>query len=344
MLRARRGDAAFLAAGLLATAAQVLLLRELMTDVAGDETAVGIGLAAWFAGVGAGAALARRSARARHPAASLAALAVLPVVGIVLGRLLRAALAPDPGELPGLALTLGLALATLAPAGAAVGTAFTALAAGTQRGRPGLAVARLYVVESLGSLAGGLLVTWLAGVHLLPLRLAALTGAAAGALALAGLAQDRRALVLASLLCAAALLCASPLDRWSEAVRFSGVAGGVPLVASADTPYQHLAVGGEAVRHLYASGQYAASFPDPYAAETLGNLVALLAPSPRRVLLAGGVERGLVPVLLRHGVDHLTLLEPDAGALAFLEPMLPQEDRAALRDRRVRVAASDPRA
>ncbi|HEX9187595.1 MAG TPA: hypothetical protein VGB87_11010, partial [Vicinamibacteria bacterium] len=52
--------AAFLAAGLLATAAQVLLLRELVVDAAGDEAAIGIGLAAWLLGIALGAAAARR--------------------------------------------------------------------------------------------------------------------------------------------------------------------------------------------------------------------------------------------------------------------------------------------
>ena len=344
MVSGHRRDAAFLAAGLLATAAQVLLLRELVVDVAGDETAVGVGLGAWFAGIAGGAVVSRRRAGPAGAAASLAALAALPSLSILLGRLLRAVLAPGAGELPGIGLTLVLAAATLAPAGAAVGSAFTRLAATASAGRPEQGVTRLYVVESLGSLAGGLLVTWFAGVHLLPLRLAALVGLVSAALTLAGLPERRRVPACATALCVATLAAAGPLDRWSEAVRFAATAGGVPLLASTDTPYQHLSVGGGDVRHLYASGQYVASFPDPYAAETLGHLVALLAPSPRRMLLIGGAERGLVPVLLRHGPERLTVLEPDPGALVFLGPWLPAVDRAALRDPRVRVIAGDPRA
>jgi hypothetical protein len=190
--------AAFLAAGLAATAAQVLLLRELVVDVAGDEAAIGVGLAAWLIGIGAGAALARRwrggandmPASVRLAGLGLAALAVLPPAAILLGRVLRGRLLSNAGELPGLGLTLLLGLATLLPCGAAVGWTFTTLASAASRfWRGGEAVARLYVVESLGSLAGGLAVTLLAG-RLLPLRLSAFVGLAA---ALAASASASRA-------------------------------------------------------------------------------------------------------------------------------------------------------
>src|SRR5512141_3254681 len=89
------GHLAFLAAGLIATAAQVLLLRELVVDVAGDEAAIGVGLAAWLTGIALGATLARprgAAAEARAPAAigrnagrGLAALALLPPLAILTG-------------------------------------------------------------------------------------------------------------------------------------------------------------------------------------------------------------------------------------------------------------------
>ncbi len=358
------GHAAFLAAGLTATAAQVLLLRELVVDVAGDETAIGVGLAAWLLGIAIGASVARsRLVRTARPAVAhapdagpaLGALALSPPLAIVAGRLLLRGLSPGAGELPGLGVTVLLGLATLLPCGTLVGWAFTTLATAAARTRrSGEALTRLYVVESLGSLAGGLATTLLAG-RLLPLVLSALVGLLAALVALgdglrrAEAERRRRALigrwplVAAAGLCAALAAGAGPLDAHSERARFAGMAPGLPLLASLDTPYQHLALGGGEVRHLYASGQYAASFPDPYTAENLGQLVALLAPRPARVLMLGGAERGLLPVLLRHPVAQLTLLEPDGAALGFLSRQLPASDRAALADPRVRVVHDDPR-
>jgi spermidine synthase len=346
--------AAFFAAGLLATGSQVLLLRELVVDAAGDEAAIGVGLAAWLLGIAVGASFLRRRLR-RRPAASaspaaavgLAFLALAPTMGMITGRLLRRALAPDAGELPGLDLSLATAAATLAPPGAAVGFAFTALAAAASRlWSAGEGIARLYVAESLGSLAGGGLVTLVVAVSVPPLPLAALVGVLGSLLVLLATRSGvvARPLPVAAVAAALGLLVvAGRLDRYTEALRFTGIAPGIPLQATVDTPYQHLDLGGDETQHVYASGQYASSFPDPWSAESLGHLVALLAPEPRRVLLLGGWERGLVPVLLRHPVEELFVVEPDERAFAFLVPRLPEADRAALRDRRVRVVHDDPR-
>ena len=189
--------------------------------------------------------------------------------------------------------------------------------------------------------------TLLAGAWLPPFRLSALLGAAGALLALAavrgGAVAGPRSHAGAAVACLALAAAAPALDGRTERARFAGTAPGLPLRGASDTPYQHLALGGDDVLHLYASGQYVSSFPDPYAAESLGNLLALLAPRPRSVLLVGGVERGLVPVLLRHPVEKLVVVEPDQAAFAFLLARLPEADRAALRDPRVRVVHADPR-
>jgi spermidine synthase len=350
MTRGLTTHAAFLAAGLAATAAQVVLLRELVVDVAGDEAAIGVGLAAWLVGIAAGASLARRrraSLAARDAAAGLALLGLLPVLGVLGGRILRHALAPGPGELPGVGLALALAAATLAPPGAAVGWTFTALAGAASRiWQAGEGIARLYVTESIGSLLGGVLVTLLAGPVLSPLLLVSLVGLGACSLSAAasrsGIVTTRPPIVAAA--GALALVAVSgPLDRWSEAARFAGTAPGVPLRAAVDTPYQHVDLGGSEVTDVYTSGQYAGSFPDPWGAESLGNLVSVLTPEPGSVLLVGGWERGLVPVLLRHPVRELILLEPDARLFDFLRARLPEADRRALADPRVLVVHDDPR-
>ena len=84
--------------------------------------------------------------------------------------------------------------------------------------RGGEAVARLYVVESLGSLAGGVAVTLLAG-RLLPLRLSALVGLVAALVALGGGLRLHAALAAAR-------------ERWCErwplvaAAALSAAAGG----------------------------------------------------------------------------------------------------------------------
>jgi spermidine synthase len=337
---------AFAAAGFAATAAQVLLLRELLVCAAGDEAAIGAGLSAWLLGITLGAtALRRAGPRAGAPAATLLALlATAGGAGIVALRLLRTLAAPPPGELPGLGLVLLLAAATLLPAGALVGASFSALAACGARSLPAAtALARLYVAESLGSLLAGAAASLLVGTLLPPLPAALLAGLSATLLLAASGLPGRRAALLGAALLGVAATVSRSLDDATERLRFAALAPGAPLVAVRDTPHAHLALGGGAPLHLYEGGAYSASFPDPWSAETLAHLAASLSPSPRRVLALGAIERGALRFLLRHSPARVDLVVPDPRAFAFTRDRLPAEDRLALSDPRVRILAGDPR-
>ncbi|HQR68508.1 MAG TPA: hypothetical protein PLB02_14055, partial [Thermoanaerobaculia bacterium] len=72
---------ALVAAGFAATAAQVLLLRELLVSAAGDEAAIGTGLAAWLLGIALGALAARRSSPERLPRLGAPLLSLLALAG-----------------------------------------------------------------------------------------------------------------------------------------------------------------------------------------------------------------------------------------------------------------------
>jgi spermidine synthase len=336
----------FFAAGALATASQVLLLRELIVGLGGDEAGMGLGLASWLAGIAVGAWVARRGGHGS--VAGIGVLALALPGGIATARLLRLALAPAPGELPGLGLGLALAAAAMLPSGAAVGWTFTALASGAARAWPeGVAIARLYVFESAGSLVGGLAATFILVPSILPLRAALLAGGAACALAWPaarrGLVAGRIALLSAAAVLAAAMPFAARIEQATLSARFRGAAPGVELADSVETPYQHLDLGGQDVRYLYAGGQYTSSFPDPTASETAAHMLATLCERPRRVLAFGGIERGVLRFLLRHPVESVVLVEPDSRALAFVSRHLPSEDREALGDPRVRIVGDDPR-
>jgi spermidine synthase len=352
--RHNRLTALFFAAGGLALTVQVSLLRELMVDLQGDETAVGLGLAAWLAGITAGAMAARRLVR-DHPqwwaVMGFALLAVGGPLEVVVGRLGRWVLAPPPGELLPLGSALLLALLVLAPAGSLVGLTFTALAATAHRAgwRAGQGIAWLYVLESLGSLAGGVAVTFIIVPLLEPLGglfLAAGVWLVIGSGAVSGgLVSGRWALLILGVGLA---LFAIPglsgrLDEATIETRFRGLAPGIPLAAWTDTPYQHLAIGGDSLRHLYSGGQYAGSFPDPAEHEAAAHRLACLAPQPSRVLLIGGGAHGLLRHLLRHPIERIDVVEIDQRALELTRGYLAPEDAAALNDPRVRIVSDDPR-
>lgn len=316
-------------------------------SAAGDEAAIGTGLAAWLLGVALGAASRRRRASRATSTSAMTLVVLLATAGasgICVLRLLRALAAPAAGELPGLGLVLVLSAASLLPAGALVGASFAELAAaGAERLPAESALARLYVVESIGSLLSGVAVSLLVGTLLPPLPAALLAGLLSTLLlASSGLPGRRVAFGAAALLGGAALF-SGPLDDATEKVRFAGLAPGVPLVAVRDTPYAHLALGGGAPLDLWESGAFAASFPDPFASETLAHLSASLVAAPRRVLALGAVERGPLRFLLLHGPGRVTLVESDPRAFSFVRDRLGPDDLRALLDPRVTVVEDDPR-
>jgi len=338
---------AFLAAGFAATAAQVLLLRDLLVAAAGDEASIGAGLFAWLLGITLGARAVRRLEAprlARLASPLLAALAVAGGLGVAALRLLRLAVAPPTGELPGLGIALLLAGGTLLPAGALVGSSFAALAAFAAGNRPpGAALTRLYVFESLGSLCAGVAASLTVGTLFPPLPAALVAGLAGAALLAASALPDRRPALATLLVLAAALSSARALDDATERARFAALAPGAPLAAVRDTPHAHLALGGHGPYHLWESGAFSASFPDPFASETLAHLVASLAASPRRVLAVSAVARGPLRFLLLHGPESVDLVEPDPPALELVRGRLAPADRHALSDPRVHVVPDDLR-
>jgi spermidine synthase len=344
----------FFAAGALALATQVYLLRELIVALQGDETAIGLGLGAWLAGIALGGAAGRRLGKGRPGRWAGVGLALLAVAGpgaTILARLGRLVLAPPSGELLSLGPEVLLAVVALAPPGFLIGATFATLAASAaQAGWPaGKGIARLYVLESLGSLVAGVAVTFLLIPFVSPLSGAC---AAAGVCLLAALPASRsRAVsgrlahpVLALLLIAGSLPpVASPLEEATVRKRFEGLVPGVPLVDWGDTPYQHVSIAGDSTRHLYLGGQYAGSFPDPVEDESLAHQWASLAPAPTRTLVLGGGYPGYLPYLLRHPVDKIDWVSIDHGALGLVRRYLPLGDVELLDHHRLNLVEADPR-
>lgn len=349
--------------GAFATVAQVVLLREVMVVLVGTELSLAVSLAAWLAGVGAGAAIGGRWAeRSSAPAAAvaLAAMAFVAIVAAaaVLIRLTRVVLGVEPGVVVGPGPAALLCLAALTPAALGTGLSFAPLAAAARgpardaRAAPRRAAAAVYAVEGAGAVAGGLVFTLaVAGrvPSLVALGAAGAFLAAAGAAAL--LADRRRAWAAACAAVAAVWLAGLAAGGWSRlddataAARWRSAAAVGRLVAAVESPYQRL----ELARHedqydLYSNGAPLLSFPDPWAREApIHVAMAQLARRPRRVLLLGGGVADRVAAALAHepaAVDYVAL---DPAEIAIVAPVLPDRDRRVLRDRRVRVVEADGR-
>ncbi len=350
----------FVLIGAFSLAAQAILFREYLVVHHGNELAVGLFYASWFAWIalGAAAVLARRSwlnALADRFAGLLALYPVALLVQILLIRSLRQLAGVPPAEpFPPGSLALWTALSN-APVSLTTGLLFPAGCAAVHKGQSQLgaaaAVTRLYVLEALGAFFGGLLIT-AALARLVPpveIGLGAAMLLCAGGLWLAARARRRHEALLHGLvLVAAAVGLFTPLGerlgRSSIERRFSALLPEATLIASRDTPYQNAAVArrGEQLL-LLSNGRIVASFPDEQLEAMRAALLMSQPRSARRVLLLGSGAQGLARQMLAYPLERLTYVEPDQTAYRLAEPHLPEAERQAMADPRVRVAFTDGR-
>ncbi len=225
------------AIGFSATITQLVLMRELLCVLAGNELILGVILGNWFLLTGLGAALGRTAGTLRRPLGVLTAaqvlVALLPAASVVALRMLRDSLfirgseiGPAGSAVASLALlgpycvvsgyVLTLACGIAGGGNAACGRQDLGRADGVRRAASGAwgvqAIGRVYAWDVLGGIAGGLAFTFLL-VHVMS-DLAALYVPAAANLALAAALSLR-------------------LRRWAWAAAAGVVAAGAAVAVAA---------------------------------------------------------------------------------------------------------------
>ncbi len=346
---AQRG--ALCALGFFALAAQTLLIRAFLTEFEGHEFALALFFGSWLAWLAVGALLGR------WRAACLDALAARLSFGLLLylpAFLLQYWLLLHARSLTGVAAyeafpwlpMLGLGALANAPVSAVTGFLFTLACRA-----PGLAVARVYVWEALGSAAGGIGVTlWLAAGYT---EEGAFALCAALLLALAALQAApgwRSVLAVASVVLVSMIgqgygtdwQRAHDLARWSRLLPAEAFRGAFSTPQArylhGETHGQYLFTAGAGVVETYPN--------DEPAAQRVALLLAQKS-AARRVLLIGPDSLAIARrLLLVPQIERVVWLHPDPAyplrALAKLPDNLvpdparfvaPAEDvRAYLRD------------
>ena len=146
--------------GFIATAVQVLMLREITSVFGGNELMMGWTLGIWMLMTGTGAFLGRKNMNPglalRLLRSMILLLGVIPILMVLLMTWIRNSMFP-----PGIAINpvyfLIILFTLLAPAGILSGLAFSTMVHRAQPLKNG--IIRVYAFESAGSLAGGLVVS-----------------------------------------------------------------------------------------------------------------------------------------------------------------------------------------
>lgn len=330
-----------LAAGLIAIVAQSLIIRELVIAFLGNELVIGVTLGGWLLWTGIGSAtLGRLGEKARTPANCLAggliALAVfLPLTFFAAGHA-RAIAGLEGGEIAGPIPIIVACLTLLCPLCLANGLIFPTLCrAVSSRLKRDAAVARVYVWEAIGSVAGGVLFT------VLVIRLAqphlAVVGCSALALLAARHIRERATRILIAVV-------------WLAAACVAAAAVGIGVHSETVGEHINTIYGRTSVRvheetvSVFQNGMLSATYPSVGTSESLVHVALLQVDAPRRVLLVGGLS-GTAGEALRYEDVEVDILELDPDAVDFVRgrtPRLPRLDQA-LRRGRARIVFEDGR-
>lgn len=354
---APRACFSLLSVGALAQLAQLLLTRELMVQLDGDELAIGLMLAAWLLWVGAGAALARAVPRPTDArwcgGAVVGAVLSLPVV-LVCVRLARPLFHTPPGAPLSLLDSAVLALAACFLPCVCLGMLFPLLVT-----RSGLPAAKVFAWEALGALLGGAAFVFVLVGRLTPVAIASAAGLL-GIVAMTWLqgparrfgrpadqARPRRApgralagVAVAGLTVATA--AGAWVDGWAEAVRWRRLLPGFMLEATRESPYGRYAVLGSAGQvSLFLDGRLVCDAPDTHAAGVAVHTTLLQHAHPATVLLIAQDAYGAVRAARRHHPERVDCVVLERVPLDLLARFADLDRSAGGPDGNVRIVEGD---
>lgn len=326
--------------GLVAIAAQTLLFREFITAFEGNDISIGLFFASWFLWVGLGAVLVRRwdrfaEALLRH----IELLFLLYIPAFVLQLLLIL----QVRELAGIASYSLLAIQTMvlwsmavnAPVSLVTGVLFPVACRWVEQTNA-FPVSRVYVLEAVGSFAGGLAVTALLAWHV-PTAQVSLVLAFVLAVPVVGvsvLSSTRSrwiavALSLATLTCASSILLTKADDvlvrqlqeaKWSRLLPREALHGAF-LTAQAEYLYGQYAGQWIAMRE----GSVCEALPNE---EEAGQTVATVLcqnPQAKRILVIGSGLAMCNRLLMLPQIEHVAWAHPDTEYAGRLLEILPSE-------------------
>lgn len=350
--------------------AEIVLLRELLMAFQGNELSIGVILANWLLMESAGAHfLGRRISRAKRKLGLFILVTVLFtiffVAAIYATRIFRDFLPLMPGEGVGILTMFAVSFVVLLPVSLLHGALFTSgcqlyfLYTSTAKRTGNLSafsIARVYIYETLGTIAGGVILTFILipWLHAINIALAtAMTNFVICILLLQpfrkGSKQPVRLIPAAALLLllsgaiylvagsGAGRLHMSSLERqWKDH----------QLLYHEQSQYGSISVTERGQEYtFYADGTPILSSPNPdlVYVEEFAHFPMLFHPNPKKVAVLSGGAGGVISEILKHPVSRIDYAEVD--------PMLPEVIRqfptplteSELNDPRVHITEADSR-
>ncbi len=321
--------------GFLSISIQILLLREFCSQFYGNEVVIGFVLGSWLLWGSLGSLLA---SRLKLPLSSLPwlfhlslFLAIIIFSGLRLSRFIWGA---DFGESMGIGPAFFSALFCCAFLSFPFGLLFF-LNVKSLNGD----ISFVYIWESLGAAAGGIIVHLLLIPHLSCWQ--SIAGLGFFSLFLLTISYRRRNFLISSGLILTLLIAFTFLDFPSQ----KKVAFPFSLIQSVDSRFgrlQLIRLGDQVT--LYQDGLVISSLPDPAAAEEIVHFAMLQRPEACHVLLLGGGTGEALREILQYPNSEVDYVEIDPYIIQLMKPFLSTEGRASLASPRLNIFHVDGRA
>ncbi|MBN1829026.1 MAG: fused MFS/spermidine synthase [Deltaproteobacteria bacterium] len=313
---------AVIALGISHIITQITVAREAINVQSGNELVLGVVIALWFllSGLGArlGAAVKSATLQLRLFRSSLIIAALLPILQILSIRLLRNVFFL-PGEIPGLlptTLFLGL---IMTPYCLVTGAALAAVCGLTKPGRRQEdSIGRVYFLDNLGDILGGLLFTFL-----LVRWFSTLTVLLFPALLLIGLhilmrrrTTDSRASRYGPGLTAALLVVSSLIVLPLDDISLRQLYPSQKLLGHAESPYGRIVVTELASQiSFFENGAHLFSIPDIYASEEIVHFAMGQREAMDSVLIVSGGVAGVIDEIVKYRPSRIDYVELDPGLI-----------------------------
>ena len=335
---------------------QILLLREFLVSFYGNELSIGIIFACWLVWIGLGSALGNVVVNHNRNVSRLlpVIIAVTPFVTfaqVLAVKFVRAFLHTSAGEFLSMLDLLGFSFVVLSVGCLLWGLLFTlgAKSLVSEKDELWFGVNKAYVLESLGSVAGGLLFSFVFATWFSTLQIVFLLTIIAIGIVLWMVSSAKKLFMMLSMVGMTILFTVllphiHVLEHKINTSQWSFINNKLNFVRSLDTKYQKLSLLYlENQYTVFADGRPAYNIPNVYDAELFTHSIMIHRIDAKRVLVLGGGFNGVLKEVLKYPVQEVEYVEIDPALLPFVEPVVHIQDRQALHDSRVHVVFMDGR-
>jgi spermidine synthase len=349
--------------GLSGTVAQIILLRELLISFLGNELTLGIVLANWLILVAVGSFFTGKSVEKVERKLEVFVVLQLTLsvgfpIAIFLCRVFKNFLLTTPGEALGFAPIFYSSLLILIPVTLPYGALFTygCKLYAQYGGEDASSIGRVYLLETVGSMAGGLLITFLLIQYFNSFTIAFFISLSNSLMSLfllqvsprSSKATFQKGLMILSIFLAF-LFAFGVLPQTSNSLHQSSIRSqwsGLNIIHYENSIYGNITVTKRGEQYtFFADGvpSVTTPVPDISSIEDFVHFPMLFHEKPESILILNGGAGGMIHEILKYPVTCLDYVELDPLLLKLVQKFPTPLTQSELSDRRVKINYMDGR-